>query len=65
VAQGLGGSNSFGMLLHEKHTRTSLNEVLAKLTKRKKSKNLTILLRMARKSKRLCKDYVKLWSRLR
>jgi predicted CopG family antitoxin len=38
VAHGLGGSNSFGMLLHEKHTRTSLNEVLAKLTKRKKLK---------------------------
>jgi predicted CopG family antitoxin len=38
MAHGLGGSNSFGMLLHEKHTRTSLNEVLAKLTNRKKSK---------------------------
>jgi hypothetical protein len=44
VAHGLGGSNSFGMLLHEKHTRTSLNEVLAKLTnikKLKKSNNTT------------------------
>jgi hypothetical protein len=35
VAHGLKGSNSFGMLLHKKYTRTSLNEVLAKLTKRK------------------------------